>query len=213
MTDAYYARLDGDASWHGYLTLDNAERVQARLLRLLRGQFFTMVVVNSAFQHSLPDVRAGQWLRGVDLDLDATTAHLSIRDSYGSHGMITTAPDIVTARQWAALSEDTHTGLVYLKFKYGKVAIQHHAPGGNGLTWVFQVEDHLPELHSLADCAATATTLARHLEELAQTLPVIARWPSQDGDIASKRAIVEAVTRIRAAFPVKDDKKEGNDEH
>lgn len=155
------APLDRTA-WFGHLTLENADAVVERLRRMLEGKYYTFVAVNEA--HSDPDVRCSNRLtrpirvsKSTSEDGNRPAVHITMADGRYVWGLHSTSLDqrAAYAVQSAALGRpkderspevSAYKDLVFLSFSHDysgeQLRIEHHAPAGDHLTWVVQIEDH-----------------------------------------------------------------------
>lgn len=151
------AGLESGRDWYGYLTLDNAEAVAARLRRLLDCKRFTFVKVNGGYRHWYPEVSTGERLagegEGITHSVLGDGRHAIYMHHSGSTGCLyTDAPDGDTAHQRnidACVPDSERRGdwlwdknLTYARIKQDRAEIEHYSPGGNRLYWVIVLEGH-----------------------------------------------------------------------
>jgi len=131
-----------NSEWNGHFTLASAQGVHDRMKRMLgEGQPFTFV---SAYEgRILPEVRTSLTLSALDLYLDEERAQLSIRTSWGSHGLLGRFADQAAVYDHLAHEEGTRTCAVL--FSYRKVEIMQYNSFSARLSWVLALEER-PEV-------------------------------------------------------------------
>lgn len=150
-------RLRTGRDWSGYLTLDNYEAVAARLRALLTGRRFTTVMSNQGHWNYRPEVRTGERLstRGVTTHLLGDNDHygyITFSDGNFAWGLSGHPADQAAARRlrteaWEAASEEDRASgawedqsMVHLSFKQERLEVEHFAPIGYRLYWIFAAE-------------------------------------------------------------------------
>jgi len=127
--------------WHAMLCLDTRGEIVARMLEVLADHYFTMVVCNS--YHELKDdfssieVYPSQWLTNPVVDRsDELWSSIGWATPRLSMGVNTKAKTQAEGR-----AGRPHT-YVQFTFEPDRVVIDHYAPAGYRLRWIFAVERH-----------------------------------------------------------------------
>lgn len=131
-------------SWFGPLCFETAELVTRRLNDLLGGQRFTVVTSNSYSEDterfSAVDVRTGSRLtRPVELTQDAYQ-HISLHNTGWVMGVMVASSVRTRAHAYAARDAGSKHDWVHFTFEGSQVTIDHYAPAGYRLQWIFRVE-------------------------------------------------------------------------
>ena len=128
--------------WHGMLCAETCDEIAGRMAGLLQDNYFSLVICNSYDENSdrfhAVDVHPSQWLRdGVHV---RTYGDERAGISWGTPGYVmgvsSTAGTQREARQGNRLQ------YVYFTFERDRVEIDHYAPAGYRLRWIFAVERH-----------------------------------------------------------------------
>lgn len=129
--------------WHGMLCPETRDEITDRMQEVLGDNYFTVVQCNSWDDDSeafvTVEVRSSEWLAGPVRDyMDPEVCGLSWRTPAWSFGVHTTATTLDEARegtphQWVRFKIDHTRGLI---------EIDHYAPSGYRLRWIFSVEHH-----------------------------------------------------------------------
>lgn len=128
------------STWSGMLCHDTRQEISERMHDLLAGQRFTYVACNSFSEESerftSVDVHPSQWLMGDIADYnDPELAGLSWRIPDFSMGVHTDARTQEDGRT------DKPHGYVHFWFQQDRLTIDHYAPAGYTLRWIF-VREH-----------------------------------------------------------------------
>jgi hypothetical protein len=127
--------------WHGMLCAETRDEIAERMRQVLSEHYFTLVTCNSydenSHRFSSVDVYPSQWLTyPIRVHSDADVPGISWSTQRLSMGVHTTAKTQADGR------EDQPHGYVHLKFEPDEIEIDHFAPAGYRLLWIFAVERH-----------------------------------------------------------------------
>jgi hypothetical protein len=127
--------------WHGMLCAETRDEIAERMRELLGEHYFTIVECNSydekSDRFSSVEVKPSQWLTGPIRDYaDDRLAGISWATPRLAMGVHTRAKTPAEGR------EDRPHGYVHLTFEPGRIEIDHYAPAGYRLRWIFAVERH-----------------------------------------------------------------------
>lgn len=129
--------------WHGMLCAENLDEVAERMRAVLDGEFFTLVCCNSYSETSdrftSVEVYPSQRLSSPIVTTPAKYAGINWSTPRLSMGFHTRAKT-----QQEARSDRPH-GYVHLTFEPREIKVDHYAPAGYRLLWIFAVENHLDE--------------------------------------------------------------------
>ncbi len=145
-------------NWAGYLTLENAPQVKEAIHRFFGGRRLTFVtetrlsfddcdmamvtrrLLDGSYPMPMLNVYTGQqldWLDGepaLRLHLGENHAHIVIPLTSCSTGFST------NLRSRERPVDHDPQDLVYLTFEWSQLRVEHRAPGGNKLVWVYALE-------------------------------------------------------------------------
>jgi hypothetical protein len=127
--------------WHGVLCSETRNSIATRMHDILEGNFFTMVLCNSFDENSRKfssvDVYPSQRMSGFVINRDITGISWSTSNlSMGVHTDARTRSEGVSGRPHQ---------YVHFAFEPGRFVIEHYAPAGYFLRWIFAVEHHESE--------------------------------------------------------------------
>ena len=151
-------------SWHGMLCAETCDEIGQRMAEVLHDRYFTVVTCNSYDENSDRftgiDVTTSQRLREPvrryhDETIPASLSWTTPRWSMGVH---------TSARTQQEGREGGPHKFVHFTFERDQVVIDHYAPAGYRLRWIFTVELHDDDrgpLRELADWHDTKAEKAR----------------------------------------------------
>lgn len=127
--------------WHGMLCAETRDEIAERMQDVLADHYFTVVECNSFSEESerftAVDVRPSQWLDSpIRSYADPQIPGISWTTpswSMGVHSTATTQPEAREGRPHK---------YVHFTFERDEIVIDHYAPAGYRLRWIFAVERH-----------------------------------------------------------------------
>jgi len=128
--------------WHGMLCVENAEAIAARLEAMLgSGRYHSFVDANSWNEHderytSVAVKTSLRLTRPVSATVEDGHVHISIVSDRLVCGLHT------RARTQAEGRVGKPHDFVQVGFERHQIQVEHYAPAGYRLLWIFSVEDH-----------------------------------------------------------------------
>lgn len=123
--------------WHGMFCADTRDEIAERMQGVLGDHYFTLVTASSydeeSDRFSAIDVYPSQWLTA---PLRVSPRHLGWSTSRLSMGIHARAATQSEAR------EGRPHDYVHFTFNGDQIVIDHYAPAGYRLNWIFAVERH-----------------------------------------------------------------------
>lgn len=128
------------------LSVETAEEICERLKETLGGKYFTVVALNSLSKEDerfvMVDVRSSERFEVEPKVRKYSNDHVGIHWETGSYseGISTSAKTLAEA--WRTGRNNFRHDYVRIDFTPNKVTIDHYAPAGYFLRWIYAVERH-----------------------------------------------------------------------